>query len=123
VSRQKSDTWIDPKTGLQWQLDSPGQMNWHEGQAYARSLKLGHKKDWRLPVLRELESLLDRTRYRPEMRAEIPFRDTLSYWSATTFGPERKNAWMVMFDGAYLLSYHKTNKYHIRCVRGPEGSL
>jgi hypothetical protein len=71
-----------------------------------------------LPTARELETLLDRTRYRPEMRAEIPFRDALSYWSSTTFGPDRNNAWIVMFDGAYVLSYYKTNAYHVRCVRG-----
>ncbi|MFC1578751.1 DUF1566 domain-containing protein [Thermodesulfobacteriota bacterium] len=46
------------------------------------------------------------------------FQDTLSYWSSTTFGPNKNNAWIVMFDGAYVLSYYKTNKYHIRCVRG-----
>ena len=118
MNRRKSDTWIDLKTGLQWQLDSPGRMNWHEGKAYARSLRLGNKADWRIPALRELESLLDRTRYRPVMRPEIPFRDTGSYWSSTTFGPKRKSAWMVMFDGAYVLSYQKTNKYYVRCVRG-----
>ena len=71
-----------------------------------------------MPTARELETLLDRTRYRPVMREEIPFRDTLSYWSSTTFGPDKNSAWIVMFDGAYLLSYYKTNAYHVRCVRG-----
>jgi hypothetical protein len=52
------------------------------------------------------------------MRAEVPFRDTRSYWSSTTFGSHRTNAWIVMFDGAYVLSYYKTNAYHVRCVRG-----
>ena len=123
MDRQKPATWADLKTGLEWQLESPGRMNWHEGKAYARSLCLEGKKDWRLPSLRELESLLDRTHYRPVMRAEIPFQDTLSYWSSTTFGAEGKNAWMVMFGGAYVLSYYKTNKYHIRCVRGSAGTV
>lgn len=31
-----------------------------------------------------------------------------------------KNAWIVMFDGAYLLSYYKSNLYYVRCVRGQE---
>ena len=44
--------------------------------------------------------------------------DTLSYWSSTTFAEHTKNAWIVMFDGAYVLSYYKTNHYHVRCVRG-----
>ncbi len=114
----KGSTWRDPKTGLEWQRESPGMMTWHEAQSYARSLCQDGKADWRLPAVSELETLLDRTMYRPVMRAEIPFRDTLSYWSSTTFGHNKNSAWIVMFDGAYVLSYYKTNEYYIRCVRG-----
>ncbi len=88
-----------------------------EGDPF-RSLCWAGKSDWRLPAVSELESLLDRTRYRPIMREEIPFRDTLSYWSSTTFGHNKNNAWIVMFDGAYVLSYYKTNEYHVLYVRG-----
>ena len=120
IKQQKvnAETWTDPETGLEWQCDSPGPMNWNAAQAYAGSLSINCKNDWRLPTASELETLLDRTQYRPVMREEIPFRDTLSYWSSTTFGPAKNNAWIVMFDGAYVLSYYKTNKYHVRCVRG-----
>ena len=117
-------TWIDPETGLEWQCESPGRMNWHDAQSYAQTLSISGKDDWRLPTASELETLLDRTIlldrtvYRPVMREEIPFRDNLSYWSSTTFGSNKNNAWIVMFDGAYVLSYYKTNKYHVRCVRG-----
>ena len=125
--RQKPSTWIDPKTGLEWQCESPGEMSWHEAREYAKSLSSDGKRDWRLPTLAELESLLDRTRARsdgrPPMREEVPFRDELSYWSSTTFEHDTKNAWIVMFDGAYLLSYYKSNLYHVRCVRGQAESL
>jgi formylglycine-generating enzyme required for sulfatase activity len=97
-------------------------MSWYEAQEYARSLSLGGKNDWRLPTAAELESLLDRKtlfdKIRPDMREEVPFRDALSYWSSTTFGDHTRNAWIVMFDGAYVLSYYKTNLYHVRFVRG-----
>jgi formylglycine-generating enzyme required for sulfatase activity len=115
-------TWKDPKTGLEWESESPGEMSWYEAQKYAKSLALDGRRDWRLPSLAELESLLDRTKARPEgrppMRAEVPFRDELSYWSSTTFERDTKNAWIVVFDGAYVLSYYKSNLYHVRCVRG-----
>ncbi len=121
-AKQNPLTWIDPKTGLEWQCKSPGQMSWHKAQEYAKSLSLDYKNDWRLPSLAELESLLDRTKARPEgrppMREEVPFRDELSYWSSTTFEQDTKNAWIVMFDGAYVLSYYKSNLYYVRCVRG-----
>ena len=116
--RDKESTWLDPNTGLEWQAESPGKMTWHEAQSYAQSLCWNDKADWRLPAVGELETLLDRSRYRPVMREEIPFRDDLSYWSSTTFGHNKNSAWIVMFDGAYVLSYYKTNKYFIRCVRG-----
>jgi hypothetical protein len=119
---QKTLTWIDPKTRLEWQCQSPGEMSWYEARKYAESLALGGRRDWRLPSLLELESLLDRTKARPEgrppMREEVPFRDELSYWSSTTFERDTKNAWIVMFDGAYVLSYYKSNSYYVRCVRG-----
>jgi hypothetical protein len=115
-------TWKDPKTGLEWQCKSPGEMNWHEAIKYAESLSLAGNDDWRLPAISELETLLDRSvlykRLRPIMREEIPFRDILSYWSSTTFKDHTINAWIIMFDGGYVLSYHKNNLYFVRSVRG-----
>ncbi|MFC1883820.1 DUF1566 domain-containing protein [Thermodesulfobacteriota bacterium] len=117
-AKQVALTWEDPETCLEWQFESPGQRTWDDAMKYAEALSLDGKNDWRLPALLELETLLDRTKYRPVVREEIPFRDNLSYWSSTTFGDDCNNAWIVMFDGAYLLSYYKSNLYHIRCVRG-----
>jgi len=118
----QTPTWIDPETTLEWQYESAGEMSWNEALKYAQSLSLGGNDDWRLPTVLELDTLLDRKtlfdKMRPDMREEIPFRDTLSYWSSTTFANHTKNAWIVMFDGAYVLSYYKTNHYHVRCVRG-----
>ena len=115
-------TWQDPKTSLEWQYESPGEMTWNDALEYAKSLSLDGKNDWRLPTAAELETLLDRSilydKLRPTMRQEVPFRDTLSYWSSTTFAPNTYSAWIVMFDGAYVLSYYKSNSYHVRCVRG-----
>lgn len=120
--RQTPSTWTDPKTGMAWQCESPGEMTWYEALEYAKTLSLVSKDDWRLPTALELETLLDRNalfyELRPVMREEVPFRDTLSYWSSTTFARHTNNAWIVMFDGAYVLSYYKSNSYYVRCVRG-----
>jgi len=114
--------WKDPRTGLEWQRESPGEMSWYEAREYAKSLSLNGRNDWRVPTASELETLLDRSilygHLRPIMREDIPFRDTLSYWTSTTFAPNTYSAWIVMFDGGYVLSYYKTNLYHVRCVRG-----
>lgn len=114
--------WQDPRTGLEWQFESPGAMEWEQALGYAAQLVLDGKSDWRLPTLAELETLLDRMTSRSDgrapMRADVPFRDTRSYWSCTTFSAGTKTAWILMFDGAYLLSYPKQNRYWVRCVRG-----
>ncbi|MCX5877982.1 MAG: DUF1566 domain-containing protein [Deltaproteobacteria bacterium] len=114
--------WKDPRTGLEWQRESAGEMSWYEAREYAKSLSLNGRNDWRVPTASELETLLDRSilygHLRPIMREDIPFRDTLSYWTSTTFAPNTYSAWIVMFDGGYVLSYYKTNLYHVRCVRG-----
>jgi len=115
-------TWMDERYSLEWQHQSPGSMSWDQARAYADNLCLDGKRDWRLPSLAELESLLNRgdprSDGRAQMRRDVPFRDEHSYWSATTFEKDTKNAWIIMFDGAYLLSYYKTNLYLVRCVRG-----
>ena len=120
--KRKASTWKDPKTRLEWQCESPGEMTWNDALEYAKSLSLDGKNDWRLPTAAELETLLDRSilydKLRPTMRQDVPFRDTLSYWSSTTFAPDTYSAWIVMFDGAYILSYYKSNSYHVRCIRG-----
>ena len=122
MGKCKTLTWKDPKSGLEWQYDSPGEMTWQAALEYADLLSLDGKSDWRLPTVSDLEMLLDRGvlyyELRPIVREDVPFRDTLSYWSSTTFEDHTNNAWIVMFDGAYLLSYYKSNAYHVRCVRG-----
>jgi hypothetical protein len=121
VDNLEAPTWRDPETGLEWQCESPGKMSWLDALKYSRELALDGKTDWRLPTVSELETLLDRSvlhyKLRPIVREEVPFRDRLSYWSSTTFQDGTKNAWIVMFDGAYVLSYYKSNTYHVRCVR------
>jgi hypothetical protein len=96
-------------------------MSWYDALEYARSLSLDGKCHWRLPTAAELETLLDRSilyrAMRPYMREDVPFRDMESYWSSTTFSPNTYSAWIVMFDGGYILSYYKTNLYRVRCVR------
>lgn len=118
----RTPMWTDPKTGLEWQYECAGEMSWSEATEYAKSLSLNDKDDWRLPTAMELETLLDRgalyDSLRPAIRKDVPFLDKLSYWSSTTFEENTNSAWIVMFDGAYVLSYYKSNHYNVRCVRG-----
>jgi hypothetical protein len=46
----QTPTWTDPKTTLEWQCESAGEMSWNEALEYAQSLSLGGKDDWRIPI-------------------------------------------------------------------------
>ena len=108
-------TWVDPKTGLKWQITSPEKpMNWQEAMTYAESLR----DDWRLPAIKELETLLDRSKFDPAVRKEVLFRDSLFYWSSTTYAGKTSNAWGVDFYNGGVDDYGKANNYYVRCVRG-----
>ena len=114
-------TITDLATGLIWQQDEgPADMTWEDGLAYARALDLGGHKDWRLPNIKELQSLNDETRANPSINREaFPGAQATEYWSSTTlFGRDSGRAWIIDFRlgiGSYT---DKTAVRRVRCVRG-----
>ena len=80
-------TVTDPNTGLMWtRKDNGGDIFWHGANEYAKKLSLLGYADWRLPTIKELESLYD-----PESQETIkirePFRlSDVSVWSSTKQG-------------------------------------
>ena len=92
-------TISDLATGLMWQLADDGQTrNWQEALAYSEALDLAGYSDWRLPNVKELQSIVDYTRsVKTTQSPAIDSRFNLSkivdpngdenygfYWSATT---------------------------------------
>ena len=55
-------TVTDNRTGLIWQQGEPGAMTWNSALTYCEGLSLAGSTDWRLPNIKELESLVDETR-------------------------------------------------------------
>lgn len=56
-------TVTDRATGKMWQKSDSGKgMNWKDALAYAESLKLAGKSDWRVPNAKELQSIVDYSR-------------------------------------------------------------
>ena len=109
----------DNKTGLVWQQGEPGYMTWGPALSYCEGLSLGGKTDWRLPNIKELESLTDNTRYNPAIdTAFFPGAISSDYWSSTTSVDDPDYAWFVYFSNGYVVSYYKNDLYYVRCVRG-----
>lgn len=122
LSDNGNGTITDNKTGRMWQQGEQEKMTWDSALSYCEGLNLGGHSDWRLPNIRELESLTDDTRYNPTIDTNFfPNAYASHYWSSTTFARHLDVAWSLLFydctgtisfkDGSYWSTY-------VRCVRG-----
>lgn len=92
----------DRLTGLVWarKADLAGLTNWEQALQAVDRLAQEQGKDWRLPNINELESLVDASQHSPALPAEHPFEGTgEAYWSSTTSAYE--SGW------SYCLYLHK----------------
>ena len=119
-------TISDTVTDLMWQKADDGvKRNWEAALDYCEDLELpeGGYTDWRLPNVRELESIVDWDRYEPAIDPVFDYSSPSSYyWSSTnTFNPEAawafySNDGVVSGLGAkYNIGYLNIT---VRCVRG-----
>jgi len=119
-------TVTDSKTGLIWQQGEPGLMGWDQALSYCAELPLGNFSDWRLPNVKELESLTDDTRKSPAINTSF-FPDAFAsyfYMSSTSgsfFG--WYNNWSAVIDSGRITVGDKGFLGYARCVRGGLSSL
>jgi hypothetical protein len=112
-------TVTDSKTGLMWQQGEPGYMAWDSALSYCEGLSLGGHSGWRLPNIKELESLTDDTRWNPAIdTAFFPNAYASGYWSSTTCANYPGSAWGVGFFYGFVGYDLKSDYYYVRCVRG-----
>jgi hypothetical protein len=75
--------------------------------------------DWRLPNIRELQSLADLGRSNPALPDNHPFTNVqASYWSSTTLAFNTDYAWALTLYYGVNNSNHKLIGYDVWCVRG-----
>jgi hypothetical protein len=87
-------TIVDTRTNLMWaKADSYSELgrclNWNESEAYVLGLAIGRHRDWRLPTVQELESLIEPSKRHPSSRLVPMFLDPVftagrayGYWSS-----------------------------------------
>ena len=88
-----------------------GGQTYHGAIALCNTLDFGGYSDWRLPNLRELQSLIDYGRYYPALPLGHPFIgvQSLNYWSSTTHVGYADRAWFVyLYHGNVSLSVKST---------------
>jgi hypothetical protein len=122
-------TLTDTVTGLLWQKTADGTARtWDDAGAYCANLALGsHSFGWRLPVLVELNTLLDLsvdTEADPTTVAVNPLftgaNGAVVYWTATEDAGNlvngTDNAWILNFNLAEDDVAAKSSPNYTRCV-------
>ena len=123
-------TVTDNCTGLMWQkgtadVNGDGQSTvrdnvpWCDALAYCENLSFADHDDWRLPNVRELQSIVDYGRVQPSIDPVFGALPSF-YWSSTSYADYPALAWLVVFGYGHVAVDSKVYVYPVRAVRtGP----
>ena len=114
----QADSVRDLGTGLTWQRAvSDQRFAFDAARAYCSKLGLGGK-NWRVPSLAELLTLIDEHAALPPMIDQAAFPNTPSeaFWSSSYFGGSAGMAWQVYFDHGNGLYGLQNVEFRVRCV-------
>lgn len=115
-----NQTITDNLTQLVWQknprLDS---MTWEDALQYADTFQIAGFSDWRLPNIKELQSLNDEKRGAPSInKIYFPTINTGKYFSSTTLPNQTTKAWYLDTQFGITTYQFKTVKLNVILVRG-----
>ena len=100
----------DTVTNLIWLKETLGPMTWNE------AMKL-NKNGWRIPTLRELESIRDLQIFAPCCDPIFESEST-TYWSSSPYAANSNHAWIVNFGYGNESGGNKYYLNYVRLVRG-----
>lgn len=118
-------TITDNLTNLVWQKNAyPDSLTWEQALTYADTLTQSGLTDWRLPNIKELQSLNDESRINPSINNTF-FTNiaTNKYWSSTTLPNHTTWAWYLNTQFGITTYDDKNIKHYLLCVRGNENVL
>ena len=118
----------DGRTGLVWKRCSEGQIlsaNTCTGSAatytHERALASAQKQTgWRLPNVKELVSLADKSCKNPAIDSSVfPNTSSSYYWTSSpyVYVGNSNGAWFVDFNDGGVSNNYRYNKYAVRLVR------
>jgi Protein of unknown function (DUF1566) len=108
---------FDTKTKLTWQQEiAPSPYAWEDAKTYCDTLPLNGLA-WRLPSVKELETLVDESRVNPAIdRTAFPNTPAKFYWTISPVTNFSSNAWVVDFNRGGDLFFDVTSTQLARCV-------
>jgi len=111
-------TITDNLTNLVWQkVPNTNAINWENALTYSESLVLGNDTNWRLPNIKELQSLNDEGFVNPSVNSSV-FSNigVKKYWSSTTQQNQSANAWYWNTQFGITTYDPKINNNYVICV-------
>jgi hypothetical protein len=116
---------LDRRTGLTWERPTHAgrrPVSWREALDAVNAMNAGDadgRSEWRLPNIRELESLIDVWSHSPAFPPEHPFDGVADgYWSSTTSVYEPSYAWVLYTrDGAIGVGFKAKPEFGVWAVR------
>jgi hypothetical protein len=121
-------TVTDNLTGLMWAQNANlvGELIWYHAILNVNDLSLGSNgcgtsyTDWRLPNVRELQSLIDFGIHNPALPSGHPFLNVQSdyYWTSTTSDIDGLKAWYVNMGNGNTYYVPKDDGFYVWPVRG-----
>jgi len=110
----------DNQTGLMWQKVSPStKMSWEDALVYANNFSIAGYSDWRLPDVKELQSINDITLSNPSV-SPVLFTgiNTGNFWSSTSLYLTPAKAWDMNTSLGIVTQRDKTSTDNVLLVRG-----
>jgi hypothetical protein len=111
-------------TGLMWQKLTPNsKLPWISALMYGESLPLAGYDDWRLPTVKELQSIVTFNGTTPPINPTyFPGTTVSKYWSSTSYPNMLAYTVDFQWGGSIDLS-NKLDLYSVRAVRGGQSQL
>lgn len=113
-------TITDHLTGLFWQkIPYQDTLTWEQALIYADTLTIAGFNDWRMPNIKELQSINDEHLINPSINTNFfTVGGAKKYWSSTTLPNQTSKAWYMNTQFGITTYDLKTFKHQIICVRG-----
>jgi Protein of unknown function (DUF1566) len=110
----------DNLTGLVWQkIPNTSTLTWEQALVYAEGLTLGGASDWRLPNIKELQSINDERLTTPSVNSTIfSTIGVKNYWSSTSLPNQTTRAWYLSTQFGITTYDLKTSALYVIAVRG-----
>ena len=110
----------DNQTGLVWQQtlgDNPNGETWSAAASYCSALGLSGG-GWRVPSMKELQTLVDETVGSPSIdTTAFPNAPVSVFWTSSPLAGNPSVAWLVSFNDGSTVSSGVSSTFRVRCVR------